>query len=502
MLTADRLWAASSKKLSRRPRRQRSCRDTPTGHSSAKQRSEGEHMAARKLTHAAIRPVKERIEDELLARPGVVGVDINEKTKGGKPTGELSIVVYVEQKRPRNAVDKAHLIPAEIEGIPTDVQEERIELFPAFVAVADVAPLVDATKYTTIHGGISMGPCRSVHLEPPDVPAAGDYIFVGTLGAIVKDRATQAVMGLTNFHVACVDNAWAAGNTMAQPGRVDGGSCPADVFATLTRATLSEHVDGAVVSVNTSKTTDCVIEEIGGVKGQAAAALNMAVRKRGRTTGLTYGKVTSIDASVSIPYGDGLGTHTLKNQVRIAADTAKSAMFSDHGDSGSVVVTDDNKVVALLFGGSNVATYANPIQFVLDELSVDLCVKSSIIVTKPAICGPILTKPVVCQVTKLTVNCGLVTKPVICSVVTTPATCLIKTKACPPVTIACPPRSLACVPDIPGGPGGPIERPASATDDLGDLYGRPDNGATDDAFWLGYYTALDALSESEQDEQG
>lgn len=459
-------------------------------------------MPARKLTHAAIRPVKERIEDELLARPGVVGVDINEKMKGGKPTGELSIVVYVEDKKPKAALDKANMIPAEIEGIPTDVQEERIELFPAFVAITDIEPLVDATKYATIHGGISMGPCRSVHLEPPDVPAAGDYIFVGTLGAIVKDRATQAVMALTNFHVACVDNGWAAGNTMCQPGRVDGGTCPADTFGTLTRAALSEHVDGAVVSVNAGKTTDCVIEEIGAVKGQAAAAINMAVRKRGRTTGLTYGSVTSVDASVSIPYGDGLGTHTLKNQVRIAADPSKSAVFSDHGDSGSVVVTDDNKVVALLFGGSSVATYANPIQFVLDELSVDLCVKSTLILTKPAICGPILTKPVVCQVTKLVVNCGLVTKPAICSVVTTPAACLIKTKACPVVTAACPPQSLACVPDIPGGPGGPVEHPASTTGDLGDLYGRPDSGTADDAFWLGYYTALDALSESEQNEEG
>jgi hypothetical protein len=455
----------------------------------------------KKLTHAAIRPVKQRIEDQLLAIPGVTGVDINDKVKDGKPTGELSIVVYVEKKKPKGQLDEASLIPPEIDGIPTDVQEEKIELFPAFVAVTDVEPLVDATKYSTIHGGISMGPCRSVHLEPPDVPAAGDYIFVGTLGAIVKDRSTGAVMALTNFHVACVDNGWATGNTMAQPGRVDGGTCPADVFSTLTRAVLSEHVDGAVVSVNAGKTTDCVIEEIGGVKGTAAAAIDMAVRKRGRTTGLTNGKVTSIDASVTIPYGDGLGNHTLKNQVRIVA-TSGSAMFSDHGDSGSVVVSADNKVVALLFGGSSVATYANPITYVLNELAVDMCVKSTIIVTKPAICGPILTKPVVCQVTKIVATCGIVTKPVICSVVTTPAACVVKTKVCPVVTAACPPRSLACGPGIPGGPGGPVERPGvSATGDLGDLYGRPDSDATEDAFWLGYYTALDALSEAEQDEE-
>ena len=53
-------------------------------------------------------------------------------------------------------------------------------------------PLIDATAYTTLEGGISMGPCRSVFLSPPDVPAPGNYIFVGTLGAMVRDRTSGA----------------------------------------------------------------------------------------------------------------------------------------------------------------------------------------------------------------------------------------------------------------------------------------------------------------------
>jgi hypothetical protein len=224
----------------------------------------------------------------------------------------------------------------------------------------------------------------------------------------------------------------------------------------------------------------------------------LAVRKRGRTTGLTYGKVTSVDASVTINYGDGLGSHTLKNQIRIEPDTAKSAQFSDHGDSGSVVVDDNNKVVGLLFGGSPAATYANPIQFALDELNVDLCVKPTLVVTRPVICTPIVTKPIVCRIVTNTVSCNIVTKPAICSVVTTPRVCLVQTRpGCPVLTQACPPVSLACGPVPPG----PIERPiAGPAGDQGldDLYGSPGSDATDEAFWLGYYTALDALSEAEQ----
>src|SRR5512133_1927961 len=99
-------------------------------------------MATERLTHAQIRPVKQRIEDELLAKPGVVGVDINEKVSGGQPTGQLSIVVYVEEKKPKNRLSKEQMIPTEIEGIPTDVKEEHIELHAARTALVDVVPLV------------------------------------------------------------------------------------------------------------------------------------------------------------------------------------------------------------------------------------------------------------------------------------------------------------------------------------------------------------------------
>jgi hypothetical protein len=455
-------------------------------------------MADKRLERAAIRPVKERIEEELLRRPGVNGVDINEKVTNGRPTGELAIVVYVDEKKPKSKLSKTEMIPETIEGIPTDVQQEKIVLQAAYRAIAEVEPLVDAAKYTTLHGGISMGPCRSVFLSPPDVPTAGNYVFTGTLGAIVKDRTTGAAMALTNFHVACIDDGWSVGDTMAQPSRVDSGSCPGDRFAVLTRATLSEHVDGAVVTIDSGKTTDCTIEEIGAVTGQAVATVGMAVRKRGRTTELTFGTVNSVDVTVSIDYGDGLGTHTLKNQIRVVPDTAQNARFSDHGDSGSAVVDGSGKVVGLLFAGTNSgsATYANPIQAVLDELNVNLCVKPKIILTSPIICSSVVTKPIVCIVTKPSV-CHIVTKQIICELLTAPSVCAVQTLACPKVTVACPPVSLACNFD----PGGRFRMSESGPADPTDsMYGRPGE-SIDDAFWLGYYTALEALSEAEQAEK-
>jgi S1-C subfamily serine protease len=448
---------------------------------------------------AEVRPVKERVEDQLLNMPNVTGVDIRRKVTKGKETDRIAIVVSVAKKKPRSALSSEEVIPAEIDGIPTDVVEEQIVLHNDRVLLDEVAPLIDATTYSTLQGGISMGPCRSVFLSPPDVPSAGNYIFVGTLGAIVKDRTSGARMALTNFHVACVDSTWAVGNTMAQPGRNDGGTCPANKFGAIVRATLSDHVDGSVVSIDAGKATACSIVEIGNVKGKNTAAVGMAIRKRGRTSGLTYGKVTSVDQSVSINYGDGLGTHTLKNQIRIEVDTAHSTVMSDHGDSGSVVVDANNKVIGLLYAGidpGHTVSFANPIQNVLDELNVDLCVATVSIVTKPVICSPLVTRVVVCVQTR-PATCSLVTKPIICNIVTTPSVCVIRTRpaTCPVVTKICPIVTRAC----PIGPG-PIERriQSGAGDagggDPGAWYG---SDPVDDAFWEGYYAALDAVTEAE-----
>jgi hypothetical protein len=322
-------------------------------------------------------------------------------------------------------------------------------------------------------------------------------VFTGTFGAVVKDRSTGAAMALTNFHVACVDDGWSVGDTMAQPSLVDGGSCPADRFGTLTRATLSENVDGAVVTIDAGKTHDCEIEEIGAVRGTAVAAIGQAVRKRGRTTELTHGTVDSVDVSVSIDYGDGLGVHTLKHQIRVVPDTTVNARFSDRGDSGSVVVTSDNKVIGLLFGGtlSGSATFLNPIQKALDELDVDLCVKPKLILTKPVICDPIISKRIICTLSRPIV-CDFVTKPIICQIATSPKFCNIRTySACPPLSLVCPPVSRVCRFD-PERP--PVDLPGGRNSD--DLYGTPGDG--DDAFWFGYYTALEALSEADTDGDG
>jgi hypothetical protein len=309
--------------------------------------------------------IKQQVEAQYLGRPGVTGIDVGYKVVGGQRTDEVAIRVHVSRKTDDVPTDER--VPANIDGAVTDVLERKYEPQVASVEL-DVSLQADTTHYATLQGGISMGPSRAI----------GGFVFAGTLGAIVIDKATNQHAALTNFHVACVDSTWSVGDRMVQPSRIDTGVVPGDEFGAIARATLSGHVDGALISIDAGKSTSCSIAEIGDVRGTTAATLGMAVRKRGRTTGLTYGSVDGLSLSVNVDYGDGIGARTLTDQVSIAADTNHNAMFSDHGDSGSVIVDSNNNVVALLFAGAGAGTVGNPIANVLSELNIDICVGKSL----------------------------------------------------------------------------------------------------------------------------
>lgn len=307
---------------------------------------------------------KEGAEADLLSRSGVTAVDVGYKYVGGVRTDEVAIRVMVEKKTAK--VGAKEKVPDTIDGVKTDVIERTyfLHVLPGNrKKLTDITLQADTGSYNPVKGGIGIGPCRSV----------GGYVFVGTLGAIVKDNASGNPLLLSNFHVMCIDNGWHAGDTMAQPGLVDGGTCPANVVGTLQRAALTGLVDCAVSSLS-GRGYSCEIVDIGRVNGTAAASLGEAVRKRGRTTGLTYGFVESVSLSVNIDYGDGIGVRTLTNQISIRPDTAHNAAFGDHGDSGSAVVDGSVNVVGLHFAGSSDGHgIANVIANVLSALNVSMC---------------------------------------------------------------------------------------------------------------------------------
>lgn len=72
---------------------------------------------------ARIVEVRARHEAELLRYPNVVGVSTGMRTRGGVPTDEPCLVVYVERKLPPDQLAEGEQLPSELDGVCVDVVE-------------------------------------------------------------------------------------------------------------------------------------------------------------------------------------------------------------------------------------------------------------------------------------------------------------------------------------------------------------------------------------------
>jgi hypothetical protein len=153
-------------------------------------------------------------------------------------------------------------------------------------------------------------------------------------------------------------------------------------------AELSEYVPIATDGVNrvdaavATVVNGIDVDPIGslGVLGDGIVAPQDAdrVEKLGRTTGRTTGRVSAFNVSSVIVEYDISPTVRFDGQIEI--QTEDGTGFSLGGDSGSLIVTEGDRVpVGLLFAGSDqggpdggAVTYANPIDAVLAALNVEL----------------------------------------------------------------------------------------------------------------------------------
>jgi hypothetical protein len=79
--------------------------------------------AGERVSIEAIRLVKQTYESQLMAMANVVGVGIGFRTCQGVRTDDPALVVMVRHKVPVEMLRPEERIPAEIEGVPVDVQE-------------------------------------------------------------------------------------------------------------------------------------------------------------------------------------------------------------------------------------------------------------------------------------------------------------------------------------------------------------------------------------------
>jgi len=306
--------------------------------------------------------VQEAHTPALMEDPGVVGTAV-----GLNAEGEPVIQVLVES--------------ADVRGIPRNLE--------GFDVVVKVTGRIVPFKGSPGGGGGGVSH-KAIQTTPIQLGTSGGwrydlangYCCGGTLGSLVRIGTTQYI--LSNYHVLYADIVNGGNNTIAQagdpviqPGLIDVGCDQNDAQNVATLVTgggslPGSNVDAAIAQVITGKVrTDGAILEIGTISSTTiVASINQAVKKSGRTTGLTRSYVNGFNATVSVAYdnecaGGAAFTKTFTGQILV---NNRGSKFIAGGDSGSLMVEDVNtnpKAVGLLYAGSSTIAVANPIGQVL-----------------------------------------------------------------------------------------------------------------------------------------
>lgn len=326
----------------------------------------------------AVMAVQNRHTDHLMKTAGVVGT-----ATGLSDDGSVVMKVYTIHAGVQN-------IPASLEGVPVEV--EVTGEFRAF-QTPEKGNGHGGGGGGGGHGGGGGGGVSHTALQTTPIKLgtsggwehdlANGYCCGGTLGSLVQKGGKQYI--LSNYHVLNADivaggNGLVAtdGDPVIQPGLID-VSCDSSVAQKV--AFLSDadnpslpgsNVDAAIAEVVPGMvSTDGAILEIGTISSQiVAASLNQAVKKSGRTTGLSRSSISGLNATVSVAYdnecaGGAAFTKTYTGQIIIKNRGSK---FLNAGDSGSLMVEDvttNPRAVGLLFAGSSTSAVANPIGDVL-----------------------------------------------------------------------------------------------------------------------------------------
>lgn len=318
-------------------------------------------------------------EQAFLDMQNVVGVGIGMKIKDGVDTGKASVTVLVTHK----VEDEAQLssddrLPKTIKDVPTDV----IEVGEIFAGDGDV--LVDDVGTSGVAQDVT-----TLSLTQRERPAKGGYsighhrITAGTAATGCYDLSPfpsepRRYYILSNNHVLANSNDARIGDPILQPGPADGGTFPSDFIGRLARFVpirfgLSgvpasrwpcNYVDAAIAETR-FEWFDRQIYYIGNTASLGvAASVGQIVKKTGRTTNFTTGRVRVLNATINVNYGAGRVARFCRQIV--------TTDMSAPGDSGSLVLDQRSNPVGLLFAGSAVATILNPINFVQGLLRVRL----------------------------------------------------------------------------------------------------------------------------------
>jgi hypothetical protein len=306
--------------------------------------------------------IKKKAQDELFRISGVRAVAIGHKFTGGKNTRVISIVVKVEKKRPLSEVPASERIPAEIEGVPTDVLEWK----PRILAVNTVN---DTAKERPVLGGVL------IVLDAGATENRGTLGFLALTDGSVPGIAAGAVVGVTCMHVVTDDGTptgtFLRNVKVGQPTTCDCSKCCSSCYDIIGKVLFGVGVDGSGAEVDSAtialeKDLEYFrdIKEMGPVTGprvlNSSSDVGITVHKRGYRTGLTHGTVHAIGGTVRLgaaTFADGVIDIDPNSATPVWDDCVDEGNCAGHvsfsafaciGDSGAAVFDDQHRVVGLL----------------------------------------------------------------------------------------------------------------------------------------------------------
>jgi hypothetical protein len=313
----------------------------------------------------------------LMGNPDVVGTAV-----GADSAGNPLIQVFT-------AVGGVRGIPAKIDGFPVVMTATgRIVAYKRPSGSGSTSAVSHKAKQTP---PIQLGTSGSWRFD-----LANGYCCGGTLGSLVTDGTNRYV--LSNWHVLYSDITFggngivaSSGNPVTQPGLIDVSCNASDAqnVASLLAPNVGGSLPAANVDAGIAQITSGMVDangsilEIGKIsKTTVAASIGKAVKKSGRTTGLSRSSISGLNGIVNITYenecaGGTAFTKTFTGQIIIKNSRCG---FLNSGDSGSLMVEDittNPRAVGLLYAGSTICSrsaiaIANPIQEVLDYFSSKL----------------------------------------------------------------------------------------------------------------------------------
>jgi hypothetical protein len=327
-------------------------------------------------TEKTILAVHEEVKKELASNPDVRSVGIGLKEVNGELTNEIAFKVYVNQKKPLSELTPERIIPKEIRGFKTDV-----------VRLAQKTPLTGAGPRPLV-GGVAVS----------SVVQATGLQGHGTLGCIARLKGTPTKVLLCNEHVFTHSQAGVGQpNKIFQPQHSDSLGFICNEVGSTSKGTNNNvnfnngtftadfFVDAAIASLNSDIGARNQVFGMGVLNGSrdiSGLVVNDAnafkVLKRGVTTALTVGVIEDIalddpqpgptrqivirpnpghayDKTFQVKAADKASIIAAFNGFPVTITDVggnklrfQTNAFALQGDSGSVLLDENNAVVGLL----------------------------------------------------------------------------------------------------------------------------------------------------------